>query len=343
MKILPSIAVLVLGISHGLAETPEIHGFRLQTLPDRVVVMGASLEFAIKTKGYVSGVAAQSFVDKKTGFRDPGYGLAIIDWLLEPGSDVAYRHQLTGDIAALKYETGDVYHGKREKRSLEGPQICTGAKIMDPKFVHGKDFIGVTQHFTFCMAAPGKNTGSTWQQTLVFPSGKRWFLAADHFVVKNESEAMFYRMDMPGHVIHQNGDSFSEVYLSTHGVISAAEFTKGNFAPDERFLYRRDAGKVPARMIRAYHLRDPKTGGAGPWLAGMTLDPTVVSEAWCHQRDYICFIQENGERPVRVGDTIQAAFIVGYFESIAEMEQTYDAYRGAKAVTMSESGWEVVR
>src|SRR5438874_2784089 len=40
-----------------------------------------------------------------------------------------------------------------------------------------------------------------------------------------------------------------------------------------------------------------KTGNDGPWLAGMTLDPGVVSEAWCHQRGYVCLIEEFGGRP----------------------------------------------
>ncbi len=83
---------------------------------------------------------------------------------------------------------------------------------------------------------------------------------------------------MPGHVRHKGGDSFSEVYLSYHGTVPAKEFLR-DFPPDEKFLYARDDAKVPARFIRAYRTRDPKTGNAGPWQAGMTLDPAVVSEA----------------------------------------------------------------
>ena len=41
------------------------------------------LEAVIRRKGYVTGVAAQSFLDKKTGFRDAGFGLDVVDW----GSD----------------------------------------------------------------------------------------------------------------------------------------------------------------------------------------------------------------------------------------------------------------
>src|SRR5919109_220819 len=71
------------------------------------------------------GVEAQSFLDKKTGFRDQGYGLDIVDWLMEPGSDEAYRDHLPGD---LPYLFNNLVHGKRPKRSIEGPQICTRAK-----------------------------------------------------------------------------------------------------------------------------------------------------------------------------------------------------------------------
>jgi len=67
-------------------------------------------------------------------------------------------------------------------------------------------------------------------------------------------------------------------------------------------------------------MRDPKNGRPGPWLAGMTLDPSVVSEAWCHQRGYVCLIEEFGGRPVKAGESFSAAFIVGYFDSIEEME-----------------------
>src|SRR5271157_4901175 len=45
------------------------------------------LAAAICKKGYVSGVASRSFLDKKTGFHDPGFGLDIVDWIMEPGSD----------------------------------------------------------------------------------------------------------------------------------------------------------------------------------------------------------------------------------------------------------------
>src|SRR5436190_21373603 len=84
-----------------------------------------TLEAVIRKQGYVTGVAAQSLLDKKTGFRDAGYGLDIVDWIMEPRSDEAYRDQLDKELV---YKFNNEYHGKTPKRSIEGPQICTQAK-----------------------------------------------------------------------------------------------------------------------------------------------------------------------------------------------------------------------
>ena len=287
-------------------------GFEVIDVDDQITIRSATLEAAVRKRGYVTGVAAGSFLDKKTGFRDPGYGLDIVDWTMEPGSDEAYRKELPGDLA---YEFNNPWHGKTPKRTIEGPQICTQARELSPEVVRGKDFVAVKMQYRYHLAAPGKKTGSQWEQILVFPEGKRWFVSMDKITSVNSSDAMFLRLDMPGHIKHKNGDTFSEVYLSYHGRIPAREFFT-NFAPDEKFNYRRERDPVPKRFIRAYHLRDPKTGQDGPWLAGMTLDPNVVSEAWCHQRSYVCLIEEFGGRPIKAGESFSAAFIVGYFDSI---------------------------
>jgi hypothetical protein len=157
---------------------------------------------------------------------------------------------------------------------------------------------------------------------------------------------MFLRVDMPGHVKHKNGDSFSEVYLSYLGPngkrIKPEEFAK-DFAPDDKFLYARDDKKLPKRIIRAYHIRDPKTGEDGPWLAGMTLDPAAVYEAWCHQRGYVCMIEEVGGRPVKPGESFGAAFVVGFFDSVEEMEKVYDEFAGNQGLEVGEKGWKLTK
>ena len=313
--------------------------YRVKDGPGQIVLSTPHLEAAIRKTGYVSGVSGQSFLDKKTGFRDAGYGLDIADWIMEPGSDRTYRDRLDKELI---YRFGNAYHGKTPKRSIEGPQICTQAKELDPRVIRGKDFVAIEQTFRYQTAAPGRKTGSLWTQRIVFPTNTRYFISMDRIDAVNSSDAMFLRLDMPGHINHDKGDSFSEVYLSYHGRIPAKEFFR-NFAPDEKFNYRRDKNKPPKRFIRAYRLRDPKTGKPGPWLAGMTLDPSVVHEAWCHQRNYVCMIHEFGGHPVKAGGHFQAAFIVGYFDSIVEMEKVYDRYTGHTGLSVSKTGWKLTR
>jgi hypothetical protein len=38
-------------------------------------------------KHWMTGIEKGSFLDKKTGFREIGDGLMVVDWLMEPGSD----------------------------------------------------------------------------------------------------------------------------------------------------------------------------------------------------------------------------------------------------------------
>ena len=313
------------------------------------------LEAAIRKTGYVSGVAGGSMLDKRTGFRDAGFGLDIVDWIMEPGSDKEYRDQLNDELV---YRFGNPYHGKRPKRMIEGPQICTQAKRVSPTVIRGDDFVAFKMSFQYQTAAPDKTTGSIWSQTLVFPKGKRYFVSSDRIEAVNSSEAMFLRIDMPGHIKHRGGDTFSHVYLSylpqtdppagfDGNIIPAASFEK-NFAPDEFFNYRRprleDNGlQLPQRFIRAYRLRDPDTGKQGPWLAGMTLDASVVHEAWCHQRGYVCMIQEFGGRPVKAGESFSAAFIIGFFDSIEEMHAVYDAHQGHTGLEADEGSWQLTK
>ncbi|MDB6155621.1 MAG: hypothetical protein JWL90_4074 [Chthoniobacteraceae bacterium] len=313
-------------------EAADSPAYEVSEDSDMLHLSTPTLDAAVRKKGYVTGIA--SLLDKKSGFRDAGYGLDIVDWIMEPGSDEAYRDKLPGD---LPYKFGNLFHGNTAKRSVEGPQICTQAKELAPRVIRGSDFAAVQTSWRYTLAAPGKQAGSTWTQTIVFPAGQRYFISSDRMLSVNAGNELFFRLDMPGHI---RGDTFSEVYLSYFGTIPAAEFNV-NFAPDAKFNYRRDRDKTPARMIRAYHLRDPKTGAPGPWLAGMTLKATDVYEAWCHQRDYVCLIEEIGGRPVKAGDSFGAAFIVGYFDSIQEMERVYDQYAGHSSLAVTEAGWKL--
>src|SRR4051794_31422316 len=87
-----------------------------------------ALQARVRKKGYVSGIAAGSLLDKKTGARDLGFGLHIMDFLMAPG----WRDD--------DYSRDAKVHGDLPKHYVEGPQICTQAKELKPEVVKGKDF-----------------------------------------------------------------------------------------------------------------------------------------------------------------------------------------------------------
>jgi len=87
---------LVLGILipfHAInAQPPTI---KIEESADEIVIDTDVLQAKIKKKGYVSGIGAGSFLDKKTGARDAGFGLHIMDFLLGPGfKDDSYGREL---------------------------------------------------------------------------------------------------------------------------------------------------------------------------------------------------------------------------------------------------------
>lgn len=308
-------------------------------------------------KQWMTGIEKHSFVDKTTGFHEVGDGLMVIDWLMEAGSDAAWRdqlqptdrylwHELETDPERKKYAR--LAHGTtRPKRMLEGPQLCPWMKPVQPEVIRGKDFAAVSTTYHYEYAAPGRNAGSKWTQLVVFPQGKRYFLLMDRIDTVNDSEEMFLRNDTPGCVRHERGNTFSEFYFSYLGGpeglrVPASEFFEP-FAPDEKFAYVRGQHPLPERFFRAYHLRDPETGADGPWLGGLTLEPSVVYEAWCSQRPggIIVLIQEFYGKPIRAGESFSQAFVVGFFDSIDEMRAVYDQYRGHTALVVDESGWRL--
>ena len=333
--------LLAAGWLAGCARTAEPKsagsGFTVTENPEEIVISGPVLEARIRKEGYVSGVAGGSFLDRKTGFRDAGHGLHIADFLLEPGIAESRGDRLPEE---LRYLDDPLIHGIRPKRIVEGPQICTRARRLSPRLVEGPDFVAVTMDFTYTLAAPGKQPGSKWNQTIVFPAGERYFVSSDRIDTVNDSASLFLRIDMPGHIRHQNGDVFSEVYLSHVGKIPAEAFLT-DFGPDGRFNYRADRNELPSIFIRAYRLRDPETGRDGPWIAGMTLDAGTVYEAWCHQRGYVCMIQELGGKPIRAGESFGAAYVVGYFDSVEEMNRVYDRYAGHRGLRMDRNRWRL--
>ncbi|MFO0907903.1 MAG: hypothetical protein U0794_05995 [Isosphaeraceae bacterium] len=282
----------------------------------------------IATEGYVSGVAAGTFRDRATGARDLGFGLSIVDFLLEPADPKA-------PVAPGQYDFDNAVHGNLPKRYVEGPQICTQAKRLPVRVSLGDGFAAVRQAYRWNVGYAPHAGGSIWEQTLVFPAGERFFLSADRVTTVNASDALFFRVDLPGHVKHQAGAGFEHIYLSYHGpaLIPSTEF-QHNFAPDEKFLYRRGVDPLPDRFIRAYQVDSTQSGQPGPWLAGMTLEPRDVYQAWCHQRGYVRLIEELGGRPTRPGDTLGACYLIGWFDSLDTMNASHDRFRGASGLVL---------
>jgi hypothetical protein len=66
----------------------------------------------------------------------------------------------------------------------------------------------------------------------------------------------------------------------------------------------------------------------------MTLDAAEVAEAWCHQRGYVCFIEELHRRHVDAGESFGAAYVVGWFGDVAEMQRVYDRYKGTRRIVL---------
>lgn len=302
----------------------------VRRLPDRIEIDAPRYRAAVRTRGYVSGIAGGSFLDKATGARDLGFGLDIVDFLLEPADPAA-------PVPNGQYPFGkdEPNHGAIPKRYVEGPQICTQAKALEPSVHVGPDFVAIRQGYTWDVAyAPREKAGSTWEQTLIFPASGRHILASDRVTVANASPELFLRIDLPGHIKHTGGMGFDHVYLSydRDGMIPSTEFL-ADVPPEARWLYRRGQTPRPDRFIRAYQV-DLGPGTQGPWLAGMTLNPDDVYQAWCHQRGYVCLIQEIGGRAVKPGDHFGAAYVLGWFKDLDAMEATYDRHRGA-------SGWRL--
>lgn len=315
-------------------------------------------------KQWMTGIEKGSFLDKTTGFREAGDGLMVIDWLMEAGSDAAWADAVIAPdghgVGRYTWHENETDPGRKEyarlahgtthrKRMVEGPQLCHRMKPVRPEVVRGPDFVAVKTTYQYEYAAPGRKPGSRWTQLIVFPRGERYVVLADRVDSVNDSDEMFLRNDTPGCVRHVKGDTFSEVYLSylngSKGVrIPAKEFFEP-FPPDLKYGYRRDTHRPPDHFIRAYHLRDKKTGKDGPWLAGVTLEPSVVYEAWCSQRpgNIIVMIEEVHGKPVKAGESFGAAHVVGYFDTVEAMHAVHDRYKGHTGLAADRTGWRLLK
>jgi hypothetical protein len=146
---------------------------------DAVTIETDALSAKVMKKGYVSGIAAGSFVDKKTGAKDVGYGLHIMDFLMAPG----WRDD--------GYERDPKVHGNLPKHYVEGPQICTQAKELPVEIIRGDDFVALRLRYTYNKPGVGYKAGSTWEQTLVFQPGVRYVLSAERITSANDADDLF--------------------------------------------------------------------------------------------------------------------------------------------------------
>src|SRR5207248_11729213 len=113
--------LVVLTSLPGQTDTP----IKVQETDTQVQIETDVLQARINKKGYVSGTAAGSLLDKKTGAKDLGFGLHIMDFLMAPG----WRED--------DYSRDAKLHGNLPKHYVEGPQICTQAKELKPQIVTG--------------------------------------------------------------------------------------------------------------------------------------------------------------------------------------------------------------
>jgi len=87
---------------------------------------------------------------------------------MEAGSDEAYRDQLDPELV---YKFNNTLHGKTAKRSIEGPQICTRAKELDPKVIKGADSVVIKQQFQYRNGRAGKRRIDVGAENRAFRAG----------------------------------------------------------------------------------------------------------------------------------------------------------------------------
>ncbi|MFC2087734.1 hypothetical protein ACFLSA_06205 [Bacteroidota bacterium] len=272
---------------------------------------------------YRTGVK-HGFLDKKTGIRNPG-ALNITDYptLLPPTN--------TWEPWPEEGQDPNIAGTRKLVKTIEGPQLCVSGRMekeytIEYEIFEEKSYVLVHQWFTFTKNNT-EEPGCLWDEWLLFPSGKRYFFAFNKLTSKHEYYKLALLGDWPGHI---SGDDYENVYLSYHGIIPREKFAKG-FPKDVKYFYQREYDGIPERMIRAYQVT--QNGKPGPWLGGLTLDPSMMLQAECHARKdkedkgYVCLRGMLGGVSVKPGESFTTVNIVGFFDSIDEMNQVYDKYR----------------
>ena len=120
--------------------------------------------------------------------------------------------------------------------------------------------------------------------------------------------------------------------------------------PTTRFFFRLTRATFPlcaaALLLPTVATVLAQEKGTRPFAIEETAERVTLRgsalEASIKKNCYVCFIHEVGERPVKAGESFGAAYIVGWFDSIEEMEQVYDQYRGHSALEVMAEGWKLI-
>ena len=180
-------------------------------------------------KHWMTSISKGSFLVKVTGFREVGDGQMVIDWLMEAGSVEDYRDEVfapdghgVGSCPRFDNETNPAtrplhllaHSNGHRKWVVEGLQLCHRMKPVEPKVIHGKEFVAVETTYKYDYAGPHLQAESRWTQLIGFSKSRRCFLLMDKINSVNDLPKMFLRNDTPSCIRHEQGNTFSEPYLS---------------------------------------------------------------------------------------------------------------------------------
>ena len=203
---------------------------KVEETADYIQIDTDALQAHVRKKGYVSGIEKGASSIRKPAHANSASGCT--SW-------TSSRPRL-----ARRWLPRDAkLHGDLPKHYVEGPQICTQAKELKPEIVTRQGLRRRHAALHLRQAGKGYKAGSTWEQTLVFQPGVRYVLSCERITSVNDVDDLFYRVDMPGHMRHKDGDTFEQVYLSYLDKPIPASAFKDDFAPDAKYLYQRKDGR----------------------------------------------------------------------------------------------------
>ena len=260
-----------------------------------------------------------------------GFGLHIMDFLLGPGWQGRRATRANRNI-----------HGDLPKHYVEGPQICTQAKELKPEIIRGKDFVAVRMQFRFTKpgttasrpARPGSRRSSS-SPACATSSPQR----SDHQRQRRGRPVLSHRHARPRQAQGRRHLRAGLPELPRQADPRARSSPRTS-PPTRSSSISARTTRCPSGMIRAYQVEAGRQ--AGPVAGGHDARPgRHVSEAWCHQRGYVCFIQELHGHKVKAGETFGAAYVVGWFDDVPAMQRIADQFDGKQAIELEGKKWRL--